>query len=71
MNEQNKAAAKLNPSAVQAIKWLIAIGIPVILYFVIPQTEAVTLEMRKFFVVTAWAILTWAMNLLTSLRGRF
>ncbi len=64
MNEQNKAVAKINPSGVLAIKWLIAIGIPAILYFIIPQTEAVSLEMRKFFVVTAWAILTWAMNLL-------
>ena len=46
------------------IKWGIAIGVPCILYFAIPQTEAVSLEMRKFFVCTAWAILTWAMNLL-------
>lgn len=46
------------------IKWGIAIGVPCILYFAIPQTEAVSLEMRKFFVCTSWAILTWAMNLL-------
>ena len=48
----------------QIIKWVIAIGVPALLYFIIPQTDAVTPEMRKFFVVTAWAILTWAMNLM-------
>lgn len=46
------------------ISWAIAIGIPVILYFAIPDVEAVSLEMRKFLVITAWAILTWAMNLM-------
>lgn len=62
MSDQKKAAG--NPSALLAIKWIVAIGIPCIVYFVIPQTEAVSPEMRKFFTVTVWAILTWAMNLL-------
>ena len=48
----------------QIIKWVIAIGVPALLYFIIPQSDAVSPEMRKFFVVTAWAILTWAMNLM-------
>ena len=46
------------------IKWGIAVGVPCILYFAVPQSEAVSPEMRKFFVCTSWAILTWAMNLL-------
>lgn len=45
-------------------KWGIALGVPFILYFAIPSTKAVSPEMRKFLVCTAWAILTWAMNLL-------
>lgn len=46
------------------IKWVIAVGIPLVLYGMIPQSESVSPEMRKFFVCTAWAILTWAFNLL-------
>ncbi len=46
------------------IKWAIAIIVPALLYFLIPDVDGVTPEMRKFFVCTAWAILTWAMNLL-------
>ena len=46
------------------VKWIIAIGVSLILYGMIPQSESVSLEMRKFFVCTAWAILTWAFNLL-------
>ena len=41
------------------IKWVIAVGIPLVLYGMIPQSESVSPEMRKFFVCTAWAILTW------------
>lgn len=46
------------------IKWAINLAIPMAIFFLIPQNEAVTLEMRKFFALTMWAILNWAMNLL-------
>lgn len=63
MNENQVAAKKVSNGPLIA-KWAIALIVPLILYFVIPHTEAVTPEMRKFFVCTAWAILTWAFNLL-------
>ena len=62
--EAQKAVEKKNDKIQLIIKWVIAIGVPALLYFLIPDTDGISLEMRKFFVCTAWAILTWAMNLL-------
>ena len=64
MGKQETAAASLGGNTKLLIQWLIAIGVPVLIYFGIPQTAAVSLEMRKFFTITIWAILTWAMNLM-------
>lgn len=62
--EAQKAVEKKNDKIQLIIKWGIAIGVPALLYFLIPDMDGISLEMRKFFVCTAWAILTWAMNLL-------
>ena len=64
MGKQETVAASLGGNTKLLIQWLIAIGVPVLIYFGIPQTAAVSLEMRKFFTITIWAILTWAMNLM-------
>ena len=46
-----------------AVKWIISIAIPIIVYFLIPiDGQAVTYEMAMFLAITTWAVCMWAMD---------
>lgn len=46
-----------------ALKWLIAIGIPLIVYL-LPMNESITPEMKRFVAITLWAILMFMFELM-------
>ena len=63
---RNSRIEKLGITKLQAIKWIIAIILPVCIFF-IPTTETFTQEMRLFFVLTGICILVMAFDLMEML----
>ncbi|WP_343250257.1 SLC13 family permease [Diplocloster hominis] len=57
--------AKTNQNNVlQILKWVISLGVPLLIFLLVPTTEVVTLQMKGFMAITLWAILVWVMDLI-------
>ncbi len=46
------------------LKWLIVIGVPTIVFFLIPQNDIITYEIRMYVAITAFTILAWIFTVL-------
>ncbi len=54
----------LSAKPVLAIKWVVSIGCPVLLFLLMPTTQQITVQMKAFMAVTLWAILAWALDVI-------
>ncbi len=46
------------------LKWLIVIGVPTLVFLLIPQNDTITYEIRMYVAITAFTILAWIFNVL-------
>ena len=57
------SSSTLGARGTLALKWIVSIVIPVIVYFLIPiDGQAVTHPMAMFLAITTWAVCMWAMD---------
>ena len=46
------------------VKWLVSIGIPALLFLLIPETAVMTYQIKMYIAITLFTILMWVMNTL-------
>lgn len=56
----NKDQGSLNPKVLA--NWGINLLVPLLMFFIIPESTGVTLAMKIFFAITSWAILAWLLE---------
>lgn len=63
-HKEERGKAMSEKKGIIIAKWLVSIGVPALLFLLVPETGVITYQIKMYIAITLFTILMWIMNTL-------